>query len=272
MERLSSQRENEIAALAEDLAVSRFQGERVQPEEIATAEGLAFRYASFPEEFDGILLHEHGRFFVVCNERRGVRGTARSRFTFAHELGHYFLDDHRLSLASGKIPAHFSLAEFASDQPIEAEADCFAANLLMPAKSFRRKAAELNPGLALICALASTFGTSVTSTAYRAMELDVFPAPCAMFRWTGQGAPKRSASLTTRAMFGGYRVMTDSAPPGSATAQCLADGSTGIIKQTTDCSQWFPAVPSGSPRNVILREEVMQLGRFGWLSLVFRST
>jgi len=272
VERITPRRQAEIAELAEHISLTRFHGERVQPEEIAAEEGIAFRYASFPEDFDGILLHEHGKFFVVCNEKRGVRGTARSRFTFAHELGHYFLDAHRLPLSSGQIPAHFSLAEFISDQPIEAEADCFAANLLMPAKSFRTKAAELNPGIALICALASTFGTSVTSSAYRALELDVFPAPCAIFRWTSGGAPKRRMSPTTFTMFPGYRAMADVPPAGSATAQALAHEGSGILKQVSDCSQWFPATAPGSARNVLLREEVMPLGQFGWITLVFRST
>jgi Zn-dependent peptidase ImmA (M78 family) len=271
-DRIGREKQAAIAALAEHIATTRFHGERVQPEEIATQEGIGFRYDSFPEDFDGILLHEQGKFFIVCNERRGgVRGSARIRFTFAHELGHYFLDEHRLALCSGKIPSHFSLAEFISDQPIEAEADLFAANLLMPAKAFRRKAADLDPGIKLICDLASCYGTSVTSTAYRALELDVFPAPCAVYRWDKTGALNgRRMSPTTFTMFPGYRAMVDFPPVGSGKAHAHANAGGGIVKRESDCSQWFPKVSPGSERNVPLREEVMPLGQFGWISLVYR--
>ncbi|MFT3783536.1 MAG: ImmA/IrrE family metallo-endopeptidase [Nibricoccus sp.] len=272
VERIAPRRQIEIAEFAEHIAITRFHGERVQPEEIAAQESIAFRYSSFPEDFDGILLCEQKKFFIICNERRSARGTPRSRFTFAHELGHFFLDEHRLPLSSGKIPAHFSLAEFVSDQPIEAEADLFAANLLMPTKSFRLQAANLNPGIDLICTLASTFGTSVTSTAYRALELDVFPAPCAIFRWSAGGQlTSRRISPTTFSMCAGYRSMIDSPPTGSRTEYSLIHTGSGITKGVSDCSQWFPATLPGSKRNVLLQEEVMPLGQFGWVSLVFRS-
>src|SRR5258708_7613906 len=99
-----------IARQAQQLALDRFGGGRVEPEAIAAREGIAFSYERFPEDFDGTLVHEDGRFFIICNARRAKRGSPRSRFTFAHELGHYFLAGHREALVSGKIPRHESLA------------------------------------------------------------------------------------------------------------------------------------------------------------------
>ncbi len=55
----------------------------------------------------------------------------RTRFSIAHELGHYFLEPHRAYLRrTGK--SHPSKGEFLSDRTIEMEADAFAAGLLMP--------------------------------------------------------------------------------------------------------------------------------------------
>lgn len=271
-ERLPRRKETEIAELAEYISVSNYGGNRVHPEEIAAKEGIVFDYAAFAEDFDGILLHDRGDFFIVCNERRGLRGSTRSRFTFAHELGHYFLDEHRRALSSGKLPAHFSLAEFISNQPIEIEADHFAANFLMPASPFRAKATDLDPGINLICSLASHFGTSVTSTAYRALELDVFPAPCAVYRWDSSGRlNSRRMSPTSFAMYPGYRGMIDTPPSASGTAHAVAREGSGILRRSSDCSQWFSFISPAEPRNVVLQEEVMPLGQFGWITLVYRA-
>ena len=129
----------------------------------------------------------------------------------------------------------------------------------------------MDPGIKLICDLASCYGTSVTSTAYRALELDVFPAPCAIFRWDKTGALSgRRMSPTTFTMFPGYRSMADSPPAGSGTAFAQANVGSGNVKRESDCSQWFPKVKAGSERNVLLCEEVMPLGQFGWISLVYR--
>lgn len=64
------------------------------------------------------------------------RETNLHRFTLAHELGHYFIDQHRRGLEEGKVRSHGSVVEFESELPIEQEADTFAASLLMPRERF----------------------------------------------------------------------------------------------------------------------------------------
>ena len=267
------QREFAIAAQAQRIALEYFPTGRVEPEAIAQREGIEFRYASFPEEFDGILLHEAGRFFIVCNDRRAPRGSPRSRFTFAHELGHYFLSDHREVLASGKMPAHFSIAEFVSRLPVERESDLFAANLLMPYPSFCREAAGSPPGLERVARLADIFGTSVTAAAFRALDADLFPAPAAVFRWDLHGKPGgRRMSWETFHLNSDYRVMTQSAPEGSATAAAIQEVAPGRNSAPSDCVGWFSNLLSADhPRNLPLREVVMSLGQFGYLTVVYRN-
>jgi Zn-dependent peptidase ImmA (M78 family) len=269
--RLSLEREWAITALAGDLAASRFPAGRVEPEEIARTEGIEFRYESFPEEFDGILIHDAGRYFIVCNSRKHGRGSPRSRFTFAHELGHYHLPEHREALARGTWPAHYSRTEFSSDSWLEMEADVFAANLLLPEKAFREKAAALPPGLDQVARLANAFGTSFTSTAYRALALDLFPAPAAIFRWNEFG------DLTSRRMSGptawrdpDYCGLIDTVPPGSLTARAVANLVPGSAQGRSHVMDWFPNLSGyGAEDQVMLREEVKSLGQFGWITLVY---
>jgi Zn-dependent peptidase ImmA (M78 family) len=60
----------------------------------------------------------------------------RDRFTIAHELGHFVL--HYPSTVPSSEGRPFSASRYGSDR-IEWEANWFAANLLMPASSFKRQ-------------------------------------------------------------------------------------------------------------------------------------
>ena len=89
-------------------------------------------------------------------------------FSIAHELGHFYLPEHRERLRSGKI--HNSLSDFGSKSPTEREADRFAAHLLMPQQLFIDHVKRFHSGfctLKNLCAMAERLGTSITSTAIR---------------------------------------------------------------------------------------------------------
>lgn len=90
----------------------------------------------FGDSFDGRLSFPGRRFLLVYNTRYNAwpkRGThhPKVRFTVAHELGHFYLDDHRKYLVTRRKPIE-SMTEFESDKQVEQEADAFATGLLMP--------------------------------------------------------------------------------------------------------------------------------------------
>lgn len=260
-------REVELARIADGLSVG-FGGGRVEPEKIAEEAGLPFAYRCFPEEFDGILLHEAGTFLLVCNDRRAPRGGTRSRFTFAHELGHYFIPEHRQALESERIPAHFSLAEFASGVPVEREADYFAAALLMPEKSFRAQAKTTAGGLECVSRLAAHFGTSLSSTAYRALALGVLGHVAAVFRWDQLGnLVGRRVSDSARMEDRRYLKVAMRPPIGSATANMVARLSTGSASRELKVADWFPEFQYERAGEGVLSEEVISLGHHGWLTI-----
>lgn len=265
------EREFAIMAQAQRLALVQFPDGRVEPEQIAHRAGVRFRYAAFPEAFDGTLMHSAGEFFIVCNERRARRGTPRSRFTFAHELGHYFLAEHRAALASGRIPQHYSLAEFASHLPVEREADLFASNLLMPYSTFLAKAATFPPGLGQITSLAAFYGTSVTATAFRALDGEILPAPAAVFCWDRDGKLRgRRMSADTYYYGWSRRQLVGSVPPESATAAAIRQSGIASRCANSDCLTWFIEEPQPKqPENLALTEEVMSLGQYGWLTIIY---
>ncbi|MDR2741722.1 MAG: ImmA/IrrE family metallo-endopeptidase [Treponema sp.] len=90
------------------------------------------------------------------------------RFSIAHELGHYFLDDHPRINTDG---LHKSNAGFISKDYYEQEADIFASGLLMPEDLFRDYQGNYPIGLDGIIGMADLCQTSLTATAIRYVEL-----------------------------------------------------------------------------------------------------
>ena len=117
---------------------------------------------------DGGLEHAEGRIVVPSAEGGTIRVKAgmhpgRRRFTIAHEIGHYILHP-REGLDRSDTAANFTVWKDASE---EAEANLFAAELLMPDFLFEPKCRKTVPALALIDRLAAEFSTSMLATAYQ---------------------------------------------------------------------------------------------------------
>ncbi len=171
-----SYRKAEIADLAEVIALNHFDGKPICPESIADDQGITYSYNHYKDCFDGMLEHHSGAFHIYINlSRLKERDTARARYTFAHELGHYFIDEHRNSLKNGRTPSHPSFNGLVAKNPVEREADFFASCLLMPSKVFRKQCFSRPLDARLIDDLAKYFQTSVSSVIFRYFELNLFP-------------------------------------------------------------------------------------------------
>lgn len=175
-----------VERAAEVLAALRMTVAPIDPLAVAASEKplLLTKGADFRDRFDGQLEYHRSknRFLLFYNTKYDVHAPAgehhpRTRFSVAHELGHYFIEAHRTFLRrTGK--SHPSRGEFLSDRTIETEADAFAAGLLMPASLLAPLVNEGEMSFADIEKWAGKFKTSLTSTARRAVELSDFP--CAL--------------------------------------------------------------------------------------------
>lgn len=269
---LSSERAQEIADLAEAVADEFCPTGKVQPVAIANHEGITLSFNYYGDAFDGLLEHRAGRFHIYANLDRIERAdSSRARFTFGHELGHYFIDEHRNALSAGLVPSHPSLCEYESDLLVEREADHFASNLLMPPTRYRQVAAGARVGLEGVLKVSSYFDTSVTSTAIRYATSDI--VPCAVVKWNVDGfAWKWLSTETFRARFQKTIETVEQLAPGSPTARVLAGETTGsgtFLQAGTTAAAWFPFVRDGDARNVILIEQAMSLGRFGAITFLY---
>lgn len=262
-------RSEEIEGLAEALAKDFWKDSRVNPTDIATNYGLTFNFGHYDDYFDGLLECRSKRFHVYLNlDTNKSAESPRARFSFAHELGHYFLDWHRCALEHG-APSHGSMADFESNSNIEREADLFAANLLLPQDRFRA-AATGSVDAEEIRRLAQQFGTSFSATAIRYARLDL--ASVIVMRWTpGRRVWCWSSSdwaqkTGNRAFRDLDRIPDDSATRMAFGATRLDDGA--IHAKGTTLATWFPFIRQGSGADELLIEESLNLGPHGVLTIL----
>ena len=106
----------------------------VLAKEIAEAYGLSIIYVDFVKinpqynKISGFIDAETNKLYVNAAEH-----PKRQNFTIAHELGHFLLGH----LNSNEYNVLYRNNEF-SDSPLEREANCFAANLLVPEKLLKK--------------------------------------------------------------------------------------------------------------------------------------
>jgi Zn-dependent peptidase ImmA (M78 family) len=109
---------------------------------------------------------------VATTTRGGVIRVAptanvgRNRFTIAHEIGHWVLHQ-RAIIDRTDSKANFTVWNDLSE---EAEANVFAAELLMPEFLLRPQFSGIHPSLKLMDSLAEEFRTSVIATVFQYWE------------------------------------------------------------------------------------------------------
>lgn len=267
---LSEERVQFLDDLAFDVW-SEFSGDRpTSVHSIANELKLGPSYDDFGTDFDGILEHRSGQFHIYCNTADGKHSQhPRVRFTLAHELGHYFIDEHRNALRAGQPPKP-SFPDRPGDDPVEHEANAFAAALLMPKREFQDALKSVPGGLKGILELGSTFGVSKQSAALRYANASGRECAIVMFR---NGSPPwwEVSPLLERSGLNRIKAQKDSIPADSATGMALADPPSQASEPhitNTLASSWFGGVSSGSQRDVFLRESAVRLGPFGVLTLL----
>jgi Zn-dependent peptidase ImmA (M78 family) len=136
----------------------------VDVEEIAEKLGLWIQRDDLGVEVSGLLVTKEGDSGIVVREDDA---TVRQRFTIAHEIGHFVLKHHR---THGKLVRadqnhqvmYRSQEGFRRFDPLEVQANQFAANLLMPVKLLEAAVQALKREICEsdVTTLAKKFGVS----------------------------------------------------------------------------------------------------------------
>lgn len=267
----SNSRFIEIGDLAEEIAQEYYPSNKVDPLEIASKKRISSSFGHYGNAFDGMLEWKKHRFHIYCNLDRVSKSTStRAMFTIAHELGHFFIDEHRVALISGNSPPHPLACEYQSTILSEREADHFAANLLMPKERFIYEGKGAPLGIAGMVQLASNFNTSLISTAIRYVSLDI--RPCVIIKWNWKSyAWKYLSPSFYRARFRKTIENPNAILEGSATYRVLKGEKCAehqFLKSASVASAWFQGVYPGKWRDIILTEEAISLGKYGVLTFL----
>lgn len=100
--------------------------------------------------------------------RQDIPEAGRKRFAIAHELGHWVM--HRRVTQMLACTSEDMVSKYKASPP-EIEANYFASELLMPSELFKARVAHRSPSLDLLKALADDFGTTLTASAIRYVEV-----------------------------------------------------------------------------------------------------
>ena len=254
-----------IAALAENIANKYCPRGTVLPEVIISGEGIELTYGRYGAEFDGIIDYTERGFHIRCNlDRENLPGSPRGRFTLAHELGHYFIDEHRTEIIATVGELHQSICEVPKGQSRrEQESNLFGSNLLMPPTRYAAFVRKIRKRLSGIVDVAEKFKVSMTCAAIRYVTDEIEPS--IIVNWSRDG--ERWDYISKRFQSAEYGALINdmaSLPANSPTRICDAMGTTrsGVIGQKISPNVWFPS-PSRKPDPKIkLREEAMSLGRY----------
>jgi Zn-dependent peptidase ImmA (M78 family) len=272
---LSKEREEDLAAFASFLAHSYFpNSSRVDPEQIALRKGITFSYGRYGNGFDGLLQYKKGRFHIFSNlDQLEDPYYPRARFTFSHELAHFFIDEHRNALMRGIDLYHPSRAEYQSKLLVEREADFFAGHLLVPEErlSSAYRIYKSNIGLELVIKLQSIFHASATNLAIRCAKDNLFS--CGVMKWSVEnelqwywlsdaflaGAPGKAVSK--------IRQVGPSAASYKA-ANEVYNNEEKIHRSKLPLSAYFPFLKTKGHTDFMVQEQAIKLGRFGTLAML----
>ena len=239
----------------------------VNPFDIAKDEGIELAPGTYGDGFDARIeyLPAVKRFVIYYRLPGAGRPEGRVRFSIAHELGHFYIPEHRQRLLRGDV--HNSQSDFRSQDPHEQEADEFAANFLMPKELFHQEVRRFRQRictLAEICQMADQrFHTSVTSTARRYCQCDIEACSIAVsengvIRWAMYSEDMQARNMK-------YIPFGHAVPATSKTARLWNEfrqnGVTDPVEGAVDAEVWFER-PYYRKR---LWEEAMVLGNTGFV-------
>lgn len=222
---------------------------------VAQNEGILLAPGQYGEKFHGrIEFHRRpSKFFLYYPEPANGKLPGKTRFSIAHELGHYFIPSHYEALLNGKT--HNSLSGFICDNKMEKEADEFASILLIPTVALKKRLNQEGfMPLRKILELANYFSASATCAAIRYAK--VTREACAVLVSTPEKVlfytPSREA-----VMLGFGSLPGKMFPRNSATAEAHKNPAAKEIQSLEGMSDtWHP----NARRKTAMWEESFSLG------------
>jgi Zn-dependent peptidase ImmA (M78 family) len=244
----------------------------VPVDDLVQRKGLRFETnANFPQGVFGALYRSGNQFGIVISAECPNEG--HRRFTVAHELGHYHIPDHVDQMFVNGVEVVPSMSgHFRSQKdPLEVEADCFASELLMPARFVKPITASLGHGIAAVQTIATRFDVSLSAAAIRFAQVAVAPTVVLLSKdgvveWAATSPALWSHQWARQSWRG------DRTPRGSGTRR-LAGAHDRVVSGSVDGStmllcEWLDRAPG----DIEAEEEALGLGAYGRVLTVISAS
>ncbi|WP_114940820.1 ImmA/IrrE family metallo-endopeptidase [Mucilaginibacter endophyticus] len=266
---MEAERYEDLAELAESIADENFTDGKTDLELILRKKGINLVTGHYESYFTGTLYHKAKEFTVFLNmDDLEENKIPRIRFTIAHELGHYFIDEHRNLLRSG---TSISFNASHNCELNEREANHFASFLLMPTKKFLAVAFSIEQGLPAILQLATQFESSIESTSIHYLKLDCCNG--LLIRWKEDNSVQfHLCSATFGHQIGsGRKPVIQLAPAYINLLKAQLDNPDNeyhVVENATNLSHWLPHIGAGSSLDRPALEQTIRLGNYGGITLI----
>jgi len=261
---------DDIAELAESLGKNNLIKGRVNLRKIARSKGIAIIYGHYGDYFLGELVHCSNRFYIHLNlDRLNDKDSARTRFTIAHELGHYFIDKHRIKLSNGISLSFGGKFLTPEEKQIEKQANHFASHLLMPKSKFIQTAKKYELGMAGILKLKEKFETSMECTTLHYISLDF--APMIMLKWRSDYSfqyPSYTKSFSELTGIKGSPSIKFNSEHIQLQAPINYGQNIDFSETVSPISRWISTVLPESEKDIIGLEQTIKLGEFGGITIL----
>ncbi|MBC2601163.1 ImmA/IrrE family metallo-endopeptidase [Puniceicoccus vermicola] len=198
-------------------------------ENLAYALGVDIEYGGITNADAWLLKCDNGRGVIRLNKT--ITSPSRQRFSIAHELGHWVM---HTNVTQGYLCTAKDLQDYGRS-PEEAEANWFAATLLMPKSLIPSNFHKRDPSFEYIMELASHFQTSFTSTARRFVELSRQPV---VLISSSSGVINWSARSQNAKYY--FLPNGSSVPRHSLTEEVTTKGRTKGAPESVEPEIWFP--------------------------------
>lgn len=203
-------------------------------DEIAKAQKIRVSKASLPNDrsFSGALLFRGDKRGILLNTV--ISNEGRINFTFAHELGHHFLEHKPDYQQSGQLGFRCSPKDMEeSHHPQEREANLFAVELLMPTEQFRPMMSGAPLDYTLINSLARNFAVSKHACGSRILEFT--REACIIIHTRGFKITNKGVSSAAR----GRLMSMPQIPPGTAAYKAIQEKQSQLDFSEADPTKWL---------------------------------
>ena len=212
------------------------------------------RPANYGVKFDGRIEYISDKKIFILYHPAAIN--PRVRFSIAHELGHFYIPEHRKLLLTGK--SHNSKTGFISDKRLEREADEFASNLLVP-ENYLNELLFKKTFLTLKDLLELANELQVSATAMAIRYVNMTPEPCAVI--LSQDGKQKFYWASDEMEYTGFKWRgRKDIPWDSASSEATkSQGSGKVFEKQSDSGVWF----SKRKRECEIWEEAFSLGYTG---------